>query len=81
MSPKKPARFILESHSGSAAGTRAVGDILIRRWVRVFEWLGIAILLLCAFFAGRSYLGRGRLSAKAERTASVVSKLVARLLR
>lgn len=55
-------------------------DSVFARRIHWFEWVGIALGLVCAFFAVHHYLADRRLSRAGERSAGFWSRILARWL-
>jgi hypothetical protein len=54
--------------------------VLFARRIHWFQWVGIALGLVCVFFALRNFLAGYRLSQAGEQSASFWSRIVARWL-
>lgn len=59
---------------------RPMLEVVFARRVHWVQWLGIALALICAFFAVRNYLACQRLGVGGERNVSFFSRLLARWL-
>lgn len=55
-------------------------EVLYYRRIHWFQWVGIALGLVCVFFALRNFLAEYRLSRSGEQSASFWSRIVARWL-
>lgn len=59
---------------------RPVVEMLFARRVHWVQWLGIALSLICAFFAIYNYLELRRLNKGEERDVSILGRLIARFI-
>lgn len=59
---------------------RPIFETIFARRVHWVQWLGIALALICAFFAVRNYFASKRLSRYGEGNVSFFSRLLARWL-
>lgn len=59
---------------------RPMIEAVFARRVHWVQWLGIALALVCAFFAVRNYFASERLDRYGERNVSLFSRLLARWL-
>lgn len=59
---------------------RPMVEVVFARRVHWVQWIGIALALVCAFFAIRNYFATERLNRYGERNVSFFSRLLARWL-
>ena len=59
---------------------RPLVESLLSRRMHWSQWLGIALGLVCAFFAVRNYFLMEQLDRRGERNVSFISRIIARLL-
>lgn len=59
---------------------RPMVEAVFAKRIHWVQWLGIALVLICAFFAIRNYLAFQRLGSGGERNVSFFSRLLARWL-
>lgn len=59
---------------------RVAFDHLVTRRAHWLQWVGIAIALVCVFFAARDYYGRRSLRPRSVRDTSWFARLLARIL-
>lgn len=60
--------------------TRPAVEAIVGRRIHLFQYLAIAIALVCGFFAIRNYLHPFRLRGRSESNAGFFSRVLARLL-
>lgn len=60
--------------------TRPAVEAALGRRIHLFQYLAIALVLVCGFFAVRNYFYPFRLRSDAERNAGLFSRLLARWL-
>lgn len=72
----------INQHLDSLQGNqyRPIAEALFARRVHWFQWLGIALGLICTFFAIRNYFLIERLDCGGEHRAAFISRIIARLL-
>lgn len=63
-----------------SGANRAIVDIVLARRVHWFQWIGVALALVFAYFAARGYWRARRHTREGERNAGLLARLLARLL-
>lgn len=72
----------LEQQLNSLQGNmfRPVAEVLFARRIHWVQWIGIALGLICTFFAIRNYFSFQRVGRAGERNVSFFSRILARFL-